>query len=92
MELISDEKRAMRAARVYMDDIGQYYPKLVEQGIKEHNIFELMHEHIEEARLDFNKRVSPEIAASKIFDYAIVDVLIKRAYKYESDKGCHSEH
>ena len=83
MELITDEAKATRAARVYMDDIGQYYPKLVEQGIKEHNIFDLVHEHIEEARVDFNKRVSPEIAASKIFDYAIVDVLIKRAYRYK---------
>ena len=86
MELISDEVRAKRAARVYMDDIGQYYPKLVEQGITEHNIFELIHEHIEESREDFNKRVIPEFAASKIFDYAIVDVLIKRAYKYKKVK------
>ncbi len=86
MEIITDEKRAMRTARVYMDDIGQYYPALVEKGIKESSIFELLHEHIEEARVDFNKRVSPEIAASKIFDYALVDVLIKRAYKYKAPK------
>lgn len=86
MELISDEEKAKRAARVYMDDIAQYYPDLVEKGIQESTIFDLLHEHIEESRIDFNKRVIPEFAASKIFDYAIVDVLIKRAYKYNAPK------
>lgn len=86
MELISDEERAKRIARVYMDNIAQYYPELVEKGIKESTIFDLLHEHIEEARVDFNNRVIPEFAASKIFDYAIVDVLVKRAYKYNAPK------
>jgi hypothetical protein len=80
MELISDEKRANRLARVMMDNIEQYYPELVEKGINEHNIFDLVHDHIEESRIEFNKRVTPEVAATKIFDYAIVDVLIKRAW------------
>ena len=85
MSLITDEIKARRLARVFMDDIGQYYPEMVEKGIQESTIFELLHDHIEEARTEFNKRVIPEFAASKMFDYAIVDVLIKRAYKYTTE-------
>lgn len=83
MELITDETRTKRLARVMMDNLGQYEEKLVKQGINEGTIFDLLDAHIEEAREEFNKRVAPVIAASKIFDYAIVDVLIKRAYKHK---------
>jgi hypothetical protein len=82
MSLISDEVKAARLARVFMNDIGAYYPALVEQGIKNDNIFDLLHDHIEEARTEFNKRVIPEFAASKMMDTAVVDILIKRAYNY----------
>lgn len=83
MSLLSDEIKAARLARVLMNDIGAYYPELVEKGIKDDNIFDLLHDHIEEARTEFNKRVIPEFAASKMIDIAIVDVLIKRAFKYK---------
>jgi hypothetical protein len=83
MELIHDEVKARRLARVMMDNVEQYNPALVKKGIEEGTIFELLHDQIEEARTEFNARVAPEFAASKLFDYAIVDVLIKRAYKHE---------
>jgi hypothetical protein len=83
MSLIDDEVKAARLARVFMNDIGAYFPELVEKGIKEDNIFDLLHDQIEEARIEFNKRVIPEFAASKMMDIAVVDVLIKRAYKYK---------
>lgn len=78
---ISDEKLARRLARVAADDIRVYNPDLIMQGIVEHSIFELLHEEIEVYRKEFNSRVTPEIAASNIFDFALVDVLINRAYK-----------
>jgi hypothetical protein len=84
-ERISDEKLARRLARVAADDIRIYNPELIMRGIVEHNIFELLHEHIEEARKEFNKRVTPEIVASNIFDFALIDVLIHRAYKNKRD-------
>ena len=82
MELIHDEVKANRLARVMMDNVEQYNPELVKKGIEEGTIFELLHDQIEEARVEFNMRVVPELASSKLFDYAIVDVLIKRAYKH----------
>lgn len=83
MELIHDEVKARRLARVMMDNVEQYNPALVKKGIEEGTIFELLHDQIEEARSEFNARVIPELAATSLFDYAIVDVLIKRAYKHE---------
>ena len=82
MQLIHDEVKANRLARVMMDNVEQYNPELVKKGIEEGTIFELLHDQIEEARSEFNMRVVPELASSKLFDYAIVDVLIKRAYKH----------
>lgn len=86
MNLISDEIKANRLARVMMDNIGLYEESLVKTGINADNIFDLLHDHIEEARMEYNKRVTPEIAESKLFDTAVVDVLIKRAYKHKTDK------
>jgi hypothetical protein len=86
MELIHDEIKARRLARVMMDNVEQYNPELVKRGIEEDNIFELLHDQIEEARNEFNLRVIPELAASNLFDYAIIDVLVKRAYKHKEAK------
>lgn len=84
MELISDKTRANRLARVIADNIEQYNPALVKKGILEETIFDLLHDQIEEGRNEFNSRVVQEFAESKMFDYALVDVLIKRAYKHNS--------
>lgn len=86
MALIHDEVKARRLARVMMDNVEQYNPALVKKGIEEGSIFELLHEQIEEARTEFNARVAAEFVNSKLFDYAIVDVLIKRAYKHQDAK------
>jgi serine/threonine protein phosphatase 1 len=83
MNLITDESKASRLARVMMDDIGQYFPELVDQGINEDNIFDLLHDKIEEAQLEFDKMVSPDLDRKKIFNSALVNVLIKRAYKFK---------
>jgi hypothetical protein len=69
-----------------MDNVEQYNPALVKKGIEEGTIFELLHDQIEEARNEFNMRVGQEFVESKLFDYAIVDVLIKRAYKHKDAK------
>jgi hypothetical protein len=69
-----------------MDNIGLYQEELVKNGINADNIFDLLAGHIEEARMEFAKRVTPELAASKMFDSAIVDVLIMRAYRHKKPK------
>lgn len=84
MERISDTEKAKRFARVVMDNIGLYEEKVVKQAINSRDFFDLMQSHIEEARAEFNGRVTEEIAASNIFDLALVDVLVKRAYKHRT--------
>ena len=84
MSLIENPDHAKRLARAIISDVALYNREKVESGIKNDNIFDVMNEEIEEGRQHFNSRVDPQLAASNIFDIAIVDVLIKRAGKIES--------
>lgn len=85
MNLISNEDQAKRLARAIISDIAIYNSEKVEEGIKKDNIFELLASDLEEGRQHFLSRVTPYLGASNIYDIALVDVLIKRAGKIESD-------
>ena len=85
MSLIENPDLARRAARAIISDVAIYNREKVEEGIKNDSIFEIMADEIEEGRVHFNERVTPEIAASNVYDLAVVDVLIKRSGKIESD-------
>lgn len=85
MTLISNPDQAKRLARAIISDIAIYNRDKVEEGIKNDNIFDLLTAELDEGRQHFLSRVTPEIGSSKIFDIALVDVLIKRAGKIESD-------
>jgi hypothetical protein len=84
MSLIENRDQARRLARAIVSDVALYNREKVEQGIKDDNIFELLHEQLTEGREHFQSRVTKELAQSNIFDIAVVDVLIKRAGKIES--------
>ncbi|WP_026842191.1 hypothetical protein [Citrifermentans bremense] len=84
MSLIENPDQAKRLARAIVSDVALYNREKVEQGIKDDNIFEVLHDQLAEGREHFVSRVSPELAQSNIFDIAVVDVLIKRAGKIES--------
>lgn len=84
MSLIDNPEHARRLARAIISDVAIYNRDKVERGIKDDTIFELLENELEEGRQHFLSRVSPGLAASRIFDLAIVDVLIKRAGKIES--------
>ena len=84
MNLIDNPDQARRLARAIISDVAIYNREKVEQGIKDDTIFSLLADELEEGRQHFASRVTPELAASKIFDLAVVDVLIKRAGKIES--------
>ena len=84
MSLIENSDQARRLARAIVSDVAVYNRDKVEQGIKDDNIFEVLHDQLTEGREHFESRVSKELAASNIFDIAVVDVLIKRAGKIES--------
>ena len=84
MNLIDNPEQAKRLARAIVSDVAIYNREKVEEGIRNDNIFDLLADQMEEGRQHFNSRVTPDIAQSKIFDIAVVDVLIKRSGKIES--------
>ena len=84
MSLIDNPAQAKRLARAIISDVALYNKDKVETGIKNDTIFELLTEELEEGRQHFISRVEPELVAANIFELAIVDVLIKRAGKFES--------
>lgn len=84
MSLIDNPDHARRLARAIISDVALYNREKVEEGIRNDNIFELLSNELEEGRQHFLSRVDPSAVSVKIFDLAIVDVLIKRAGKIES--------
>ena len=85
MNLIDNLEQARRLARAVVSDVAIYNQEKVESGIKHDNIFEVLNEQLEEGRQHFLSRVSPDLDPETIDDLALVDVLIKRAGKIESD-------
>lgn len=85
MNLIDSPDIARRAARAIVSDVAIYNREKVEEGIKNDSIFDLLADEIEEGRAHFKERVIPELADTNIYDLAVVDVLIKRSGKIESD-------
>jgi len=83
--MIDNLEQARRLARAVVSDVAIYNQEKVETGIKQDNIFDVLHEQLEEGRQHFLSRVAPELEPDKIYDLALVDVLIKRAGKIESD-------
>jgi hypothetical protein len=76
-ELISDPKRARRLARVLFSDIVAYAGDEVRIGLEKDDLFDRLHAEIERAREYYRRRVVPDLPDSeRIFDFALVDVLV----------------
>lgn len=84
MNLIDNADSARRLARAIISDVAMYNKEKVESGIKNDDIFDALQDELEEGRQHFFSRVAPELGPEIIFDFAVVDVLIKRAGKIES--------
>lgn len=83
--LVENPDLAFRLARAIVSDIALYNQDKVSEGIKSDNIFDLMDEELEEGRVHFYSRVSPDMHNREhLFERAIVDVMIKQAGKIES--------
>ncbi|MEA3465860.1 MAG: hypothetical protein U9R29_07645 [Thermodesulfobacteriota bacterium] len=83
--LVDDPELAFRLARAIVSDIALYNADKVSEGVKNDNIFDLMAEELQEGRDHFAERISDQITGrDKIYDRAIVDVMIKQAGKVES--------
>lgn len=84
MNLIDNLEQAKRLARAIVSDVAIYNQEKVESGIKNDDIFDTLDEQLEEGRQHFFSRVSPELNPEQLYNFAVVDVLIKRAGKIES--------
>lgn len=84
MQMIDNPEQAKRLARAIISDVALYNREKVENGIKNDDIFDSLHQELEEGREHFFSRVRPELNPRSIFDIAVVDVLIKRAGKIDS--------
>jgi hypothetical protein len=76
-ELISDPERARRLARVLFSDIVIYAGDEVRIGLEKDDLLDRLHGEIERARDYYRRRVDPALVhAERIFDFALVDVLV----------------
>ena len=77
MSLIEKPERARQLARAIASDLTLYHEREILEGIETDKLFEVMSEHLEEGRILFTSRVTSELAATNIYDRALVDVLIR---------------
>lgn len=83
---ITDHEKAKRLARTILSDISLYNQPKIEKGIKNDNLFELLEEDLQKGLDLYHSRVSPEISSqTNYFNIAVVDILIKKGGKIESD-------
>ncbi len=76
--LIDKPERARQFARAIASDLAMYNEAKLVQGIQNDTLFDSMKEEIEEGRQHFRSRVTTEIAATNLFDRALVDILLKQ--------------
>jgi hypothetical protein len=76
--IIDKPERARQFARAIASDLAMYNEAKLVQGIQNDNLFDAMKDEIQEGRQHFITRVTPEIAATNLFDRAIVDILLKQ--------------
>ncbi len=76
--LIDKPERARQFARAIASDLAMYNEAKLVQGIQNDTLFESMKEEIEEGLQHFRSRVTPEIAATNLFERALVDILLKQ--------------
>ena len=76
--IIDKPERARQFARAIASDLAMYNEAKLVQGIQNDNLFDAMKDEIEEGRQHFQTRVTPDIAATNLFDRALVDILLKQ--------------
>ncbi len=76
--IIDKPERARQFARAIASDLAMYNEAKLVSGIQNDNLFEAMKDEIEEGRQHFRSRVTPEIAATNLFERALVDILLKQ--------------
>lgn len=86
MALVDNPEAAARLARTIISDIALYNREKVQDGIKNDNIFDLLAKELKEGLDLYRQRLSPGVDdRNRLYDIAIVDILIKRNGNIESD-------
>lgn len=86
MILIKTEEAAARLARTIISDIALYNRDKIQNGIKNDNIFDLLEKELAEGLSLYRSRVAPELdVRDRLYNRAIVDILIKRNGNIESE-------
>ena len=76
--LYDKPERARQFARAIASDIAMYNEAKLTLGVQNDTLFDVLKDEIEEGRHHFKSRVTPEIAATNLFERALVDILLKQ--------------
>jgi hypothetical protein len=86
MALINTPEAAARLARTIVSDIALYNEDKIAEGIKNDTLFDVLDETISDGEKLYRERVEPDlIEKTNFYNKAIVDILVKRSGKIESE-------
>jgi hypothetical protein len=77
MRIIETKEAARRLARAIASDLSLYNEDKIIEGLQNDNLYETLHDEIEEGRELFRSRVTPDLYERNYYERAIVDLLIK---------------
>ena len=77
MALIDRPERARQLARAIASDLSLYHEKKLIEGIEKDTLFDVMRDEIEEGRVLYKSRVTPEVFNMGLYDRALVDMLLR---------------
>lgn len=77
MPLIETEEAARRLARAIASDLSLYNEEKIIRGIESDTLFEVLEEEIAEGQALYNSRVSPDLYTRKLYERALVDILVR---------------
>jgi hypothetical protein len=77
MPLIETEEAARRLARAIASDLSLYNEEKIIRGIESDTLFDVLEEEIAEGQALYNSRVSPDLYTRKLYERALVDILVR---------------
>jgi hypothetical protein len=77
MPLIETEEAARRLARAIASDLSLYNEEKIIRGIESDTLFDVLEEEIAEGQALYNSRVSPDLYVRKLYERALVDILVR---------------
>jgi len=75
---ITAPEAAIRLARAIASDLSLYNEEKIIEGLENDNLFDALRDEIEEGRVLYKSRVSPDLYGStNYYDRALVDIIVK---------------